>query len=66
MRINTGETVAVYNSVGFAVCKVGKIAFLEQGLGDEWRTMVLLSLITILEVKRREEENTSAVAAIRY
>lgn len=46
--LRTGETVAVYTGVAFAGCRVGRMAFSEEGLGDEGRVMVVLTLMSIL------------------
>lgn len=66
IRVKTGQVVTVYADVSFAVQKRGKMSFLETGkeqdLGDEWRIMVVMTLMVILEA-RRSEENTAAACA---
>jgi hypothetical protein len=58
VRVKTGEVVAVCADVSFAWCKRGKVAFLDTmgkgngGLGDEWRVMVVMTLLVILEERR--------------
>jgi hypothetical protein len=67
IRVQTDEVFAVYADVRFAVQKRGKMAFLETGkgqdLGSEWRIMVVMTSMAILEVRRREENTAVACVA---
>ena len=49
VRVKTGEVVAAYADVSCAWTKKGKICFLGTDLGDEWRVMVVMTLLVILE-----------------
>jgi len=53
VRVKKGEVVAVYADVNFAVDKNGKMrgVFLDEGLGGEWRVMIVMTLMALLEGK---------------
>ena len=57
VRLQTGEIVATYADVSFALYKRGKMVFLDEGegregLGDQWRVMVVMTLLAMLEQRR--------------
>ena len=52
VRVKKGEVAAVYADVNFAVYKNGKmrgVFFRDAGLGDEWRVMLVMTLMALLE-----------------
>ena len=68
VRVQTREVVAAYADVSFALYKRGKMAFLDrgngrEGLGDEWRVMVIMTLLAILE-QRRIAASTNAATIV--
>lgn len=59
VRVKTGEVVAAYADVSCAWTKKGKICFLGTDLGDEWRVMVVMSLVALLEARRRSRSSNA-------
>jgi hypothetical protein len=66
IRVKTEEVVVVFVHVSLAIYKKGKMSFVKTGkgeeLGDEWRTMAVMTLLTILEEKRKSSDTSAGVA----
>jgi hypothetical protein len=60
IRIKTGDVIALYGKVTCSTWKkTGKVRFLDgQDFGDEFQDMAVMSLLAILEAKRRYMERT--------
>jgi len=61
VRVSTGEVVAVWARPNSGMKKKGKMRFMaDRGvMGEKWETMVVISILAIMEKTRRNNKNRS-------
>lgn len=53
VRFRTGQIVATYSKVCWALTKRGKMEFLVEDYGRSWEALAVMSLLGVLEMEKR-------------